>query len=82
MGKQSRMRLTQEDRDMMATALRQYAAGRISEERRQHALGLIGRLVDHVAGNPHLIAGRTASGKPRTSGEGMTEIVKSITNRV
>lgn len=59
MSKSSRFRPTLSDTeaDMVIVALRQYAAGRVSPERKEAAYRLIDRLIDRQRGNPQFGAG-------------------------
>lgn len=53
----SRVRLTERHKALIATALRQYRSGKVSKELAREADQLISRMVDSVPGNPRWIAG-------------------------
>lgn len=48
-----RPRLSQDELDMVVTGLRQYAAGNISQKKKETAYRLIDRLIDRAVGNPY-----------------------------
>lgn len=54
--------LSEAEAQIVVVALRQYAAGRVSPERKETANRLIDRLIDRQVGNPQMLYGKPTAG--------------------